>query len=58
MAHQGKQMKRKANTVRGRTKVGDILKLPLSNADLSKGDNKILTLAAVGVKLHSKESSS
>ena len=41
--------------MRGRTKVGDITKILSSNAVLSKGDSKKLTLEVVEVKLRAKE---
>ena len=48
-------MKRKANNVRGKIKVGDIVQIPLANVNVFKSDNKNLTLALVEFKLHSKE---
>ena len=43
--------------MRGRKKFGDIVQNALSNVDLSKGNNKKLTLVALDVELHSKEPS-
>ena len=48
-------MKRKTSTVRGRTKVGNIVRAPLASAGASKGDEKTLTFATVEVTLLSKE---
>ena len=55
MTHQGNQTKRKDNAVSGKMKIGAIVKIPSTNAGLSKGDNKKLTLVAIEVKSNSKE---
>ena len=54
MSHQGNKMKR-VITIRGRTKMGEIVQIFLKGADSSKGNNKILALVLVEAKLHSKE---
>ena len=48
-------MKQRANAVRGRLKVGDVVQITLSGEVVSKGDNKTLTLERVEAKVHAKE---
>ena len=53
--HQRNKMKESSSTFRGRMKLGDIFQNPLSGADVSKFNNKTLTLVVVKVKLHDEE---
>ena len=54
MVKQANQMKARVNKTILPLKVGDIVQIPMANVDLSKADNKTLTMVIVKETIHKK----
>ena len=54
MIKQANQMQARVNKTLPALKVGDIVQIPMANVDLSKADNKTLTMVIVEETTHKK----